>query len=118
GYVLQDQLPLIQKVGGLFLIVLGLHMSGIVEIPALYRGVGLRWGEGVANPYLRSFLVGGSISAGWLPCIGPTLGTILTLAITSGTVWQGGVLLLVYSLGLAVPFVLFGVTLARTPGLL
>lgn len=118
GYVLRDQLWLLQKVGGLFLIVLGLHMSRLLEIPALYRGVGLRWDERVANPYLRSFVVGGSISAGWLPCIGPTLGTILTLAITSGTVIQGGVLLLVYSLGLAVPFVAFGVILARTPGLL
>jgi cytochrome c-type biogenesis protein len=118
GYVLRDQLALLQKLGGVFLIVLGLHMSRILEIPALYRGVGFGWGERVANPYLRSFVVGGSISAGWLPCIGPTLGTILTLAITSGTAFQGGVLLLVYSLGLAVPFVALGVTLARTPGLL
>ncbi|MCL6556847.1 MAG: cytochrome c biogenesis protein CcdA [Burkholderiales bacterium] len=118
GYILRDQLSLLQKAGGVFLIVLGLHMSRLIEIPAFYRGLGATWEARAGNPYLRSFLVGSSISAGWLPCIGPTLGTILTLAITSGTVVQGGVLLLVYSLGLAVPFVAFGATLARTPGLL
>lgn len=118
GYVLQDRLPLLQKAGGLFLIVLGLHMSRIVEIPALYRGFTPDWERRVVNAYLRSFLTGGFIAAGWLPCIGPTLGAILTLAVAAGTATQGGVLLLVYALGLAVPFVAFGATLARVPGML
>ena len=118
GYVLRDQLPLLQKVGGVVLIVMGLHMSRMVEIPALYRGLGLDWDARMPGGYLRSFVAGTSISAGWLPCIGPTLGAILTLAVTSGTVVQGGVLLLVYALGLAVPFVAVGAVLARTPGLL
>ena len=118
GYVLREQLPLLQKLGGLFVIVMGLHMSGIVELSALYRGIGLDWTPRAGNGYLRSFLAGTSISAGWLPCIGPTLGAILTLAVTSGTVAQGGVLLLVYALGLAVPFVALGLTLSRTPSAL
>ncbi len=116
GYALRDQQPLLQKLGGLTLIVLGLHMSRIIEIPALYRAVGLSWGAGGSPGYLRSFLAGTSISAGWLPCIGPTLGTILTLALTSGAVFQSGVLLLVYALGLAVPFLALGLTLSRLPG--
>jgi cytochrome c-type biogenesis protein len=118
GYVLRDQLPLMQKIGGAFLILMGLHMSRIVEIPALYRGLGFDWGPRLGNGYTRSFLAGTSISAGWLPCIGPTLGGILTLAITSGTALQGGALLFVYSLGLALPFVGIGAILSRTPGLL
>lgn len=118
GYVLQDQLPLIQKAGGIFVIALGLHMSGIIEVPALYRAVNLDLDKRVRAPYLRSFLTGSFISAGWLPCIGPTLGTILTLAVASGTALQGGVLLLVYALGLALPFVAVGATLTRMPPLL
>lgn len=118
GYVVRDQLPLLQKIGGAFLIIMGLHMSRIIEIPALYRGVALGWPERLGNGYLRSFLAGTAISAGWLPCVGPTLGAILTLAITSGTVLEGGVLLFVYSLGLAVPFLGIGAVLSRTPGVL
>jgi cytochrome c-type biogenesis protein len=118
GYALRAQQPLLQKLGGIALIVMGLHMSRLVEIPALYRGIGLNWGTSGAPGYLRSFLAGTSISAGWLPCIGPTLGTILTLAITSGAVLQSGILLLVYALGLAVPFVAIGLTLSRMPPLI
>lgn len=118
GYVLRDQLPLMQKMGGALLILMGLHMARVIEIRALYRGLGLDWAPRLGNGYARSFLAGTSISAGWLPCIGPTLGGILTLAITSGTVMQGGVLLFVYSLGLAVPFVGLGAVLSRTPALL
>jgi cytochrome c-type biogenesis protein len=117
GYALRDEQPLLQKLGGIALIVMGLHASRIVEIPALYRGLGLSWGTGGSPGYLRSFLAGSSISAGWLPCIGPTLGAILTLALTSGAVVQSGILLLVYALGLAVPFVAIGVLFSRLPPL-
>lgn len=118
GYVLRDRLPLLQKAGGLFLIVMGLHMSRVVELSALYRGLSLDWGARRNAGYLRSFLAGTAVSAGWLPCIGPTLGAILTLAVTSGTVVQSTVLLLVYSLGLAVPFMGLGFTLVRAPAAL
>ena len=118
GYTLRDQLPLLQKAGGLFVIAMGLHMSRLVEFSWLYRGLNLTWDARARSGYLRSFLTGTSISAGWLPCIGPTMGVILTLAITSGAALEGGILLLIYSLGMAVPFILFGVTLSRTPGLL
>ena len=115
GYVLRDQLPLLEKLGGTFLILMGLHMARIVEFSALYRGLGFDLSPRFGNGYLRSFLTGTSISAGWLPCIGPTLGGILTLALASGTVVEGGALLFVYSLGLALPFVAIGATLSRAP---
>jgi cytochrome c-type biogenesis protein len=115
GFALQDQLPLVKKIGGIFLIVMGLHMSGVITLSAFYRGFAVDWDTRLRHGYLRSFLSGMFLSAGWLPCVGPTLGAILTLAITSGAALQGGVLLLVYSLGLAVPFIGVGVVLARTP---
>ena len=118
GYLLRDHLDLLQKLGGIFVILLGLHMSGIVPIPPLYRSLGIDPGSGMRKGYFTSFLAGTSISAGWLPCIGPTLGVILTLAATSGTALQGSILLVVYALGLAVPFVAIGVTLSRTPAAL
>ncbi|MDA0364724.1 MAG: sulfite exporter TauE/SafE family protein [Chloroflexi bacterium] len=58
--------------------------------------------------YPRSFLIGSAFSVAWSPCIGPILGVVLTLAATSGTAAQGGLLLLAYSLGLGVWFIAFG----------
>jgi cytochrome c-type biogenesis protein len=118
GYVLQDHIRLLERAGGIFLIAMGLHMSGVVQFTVLYRGIGLDWDQRLAPGYLRSFLAGMFISAGWLPCVGPTLGAILTLAVTSGRAVEGGSLLLVYSLGLAVPFVALGLAMSRTPALL
>lgn len=117
GYVLRDHLSVLQKVGGFFLITMGLHTSGVIQFAFLYRGLGFDWPFGDRGPYLRSFFSGSAISAGWLPCIGPTLGAILTLALTSSTVLESSVLLTAYSLGLAVPFVAFGLLLTKTPRL-
>ncbi len=97
---------------------MGLHMAGVIELKAFYRGLAVDWDARLRNSYARSFVARMVISAGWLPCVGPTLGAILTLAVTSGTAAAGGLLLLVYSLGLAVPFVGLGLTLSRTPGVL
>jgi len=58
--------------------------------------------------YARSFAVGSAFSAGWSPCIGPTLGAILTLAVSGGSVAEAIVLLLVYSAGLSLPFLAMG----------
>lgn len=118
GYFLQDQLRLLERIGGVFLIAMGLHMAGVIQISAFYRGASVDWDRRVQNGYLRSFFSGMFISAGWLPCVGPTLGAILTLAVTSGAALQGGLLLLVYSLGLAVPFIGIGIALSRTPAAL
>jgi cytochrome c-type biogenesis protein len=109
GYVLRDQLPTLTRVAGVLLIALGLHLVGILRIPFLYRtyapeGVG----TGQRVGYAKSFVVGSTFSVGWTPCIGPILGSILTLAAASSTVWQGTVLLVFYSVGLGIPFLLTG----------
>ena len=70
------------------------------------------------NGYLPSFLMGIFFSAGWTPCIGPTLGAILALGYNSATIDHSALLLAAYSLGLGIPFVLFALALDRASGLL
>lgn len=107
-FFLRDQQDTILKVAGSVLILLGLHLSGVITIPFLEQERRLQFHAGERVGYLRSFLVGSSFSAGWSPCIGPTLGAVLALSAVSATVWQGVILLAIYSAGLAVPFLLMG----------
>lgn len=107
GFFLRDQQDIILKLAGGTLIVLGLHMTGVITIPFLAQERRLNAG-GAKIGYGRSFVVGSAFSAGWSPCIGPTLGAILALAVSSGTVAQAGILLLAYAAGLSVPFLALG----------
>ena len=108
GYFLRDNDDIILKVAGALLIVMGLHLAGVITIPFLEQERRLDAGRGARVGYARSFVVGSAFSAGWSPCMGPTLGAIFALAVSSGTVVQAGVLLLTYSAGLAVPFLAMG----------
>ncbi|MFQ6019280.1 MAG: cytochrome c biogenesis CcdA family protein [Dehalococcoidia bacterium] len=108
GFFLRDQQEIILKVAGVLLIVLGLHLARVITIPFLDQERRVEINGGANVGYGRSFLVGSAFSAGWSPCIGPTLGAILALAVSSGTVAQAGVLLLAYSAGLAIPFLAMG----------
>lgn len=104
---LSQYLVWIQRIGGIVLIVFGLHTLGLLRIPFLYyekRAEMRRTGAG----YLSSFLMGVIFSAGWVPCVGPILAGILLLASSTQTALQGALLLAVYSLGLGLPFVLAG----------
>lgn len=76
------------------------------------------WGRRSDSGYVPSFLMGMFFSAGWTPCIGPTLGAILALGYTTATIGQSAFLLSGYSLGLGIPFVLFALALDRASGLL
>lgn len=108
GYVLADNDDLILKFAGVVLIVMGLHLAGVITIPILDQERRIDAGRGARIGYARSFVVGAAFSAGWSPCIGPTLGAIYALAVTSGTVLQAGILLLTYSIGLSIPFLAMG----------
>jgi cytochrome c-type biogenesis protein len=88
---------------GAVIIVFGLHLTGLVKIKALYADKRLHKVGGGAGP-AGAFLVGFAFAFGWTPCIGPILAGILVLAGSQDTVLKGIVLLGVYSLGLAVPF--------------
>jgi cytochrome c-type biogenesis protein len=100
--------PWIQRIGGIVVIILGLHVMGVITIPQLYseKRVQVR-----ANPrlgYLSSFLVGLFFAAGWTPCLGPVLATMLTWAASSTDLWLGVLMLTFYSLGFAIPFLVTG----------
>jgi cytochrome c-type biogenesis protein len=97
-----DLVTWLQRIGGFILIVLGMHMLGLITIPFLERTVDLRL-EGASSGYRRSVLIGVAFGAGWTPCIGPYLALILTILLNND-VASGAVLLLAYSLGLGVPF--------------
>lgn len=96
----------IRRVGAIIIIFLGLHIIGIVNIKALQRDKRLHFFREKPVGFIGSFLVGVGFAAGWTPCIGPILASILIVAGTSETLGLGVWLLVVYSLGLAVPFLL------------
>jgi cytochrome c-type biogenesis protein len=122
GYLLRDYVGILRQVGGAVLIVMGLHVAGVIRISALYRQVTVptgrlvgRSGTGdgtvlvLAPSYVRSSLLGVAFAAGWTPCVGPILGGIIGLASLNSSVGQGTVLLIVYAMGLGIPFILVAV---------
>ena len=102
----------IARIGGILVIVLGLHLLGVFRITALLREKRVHLSDKPAG-FLGTLVVGVAFGAGWTPCIGPVLGAILGLAGTRETVWSGVWLLFVYSVGLAVPFLLAALALDR-----
>jgi len=100
----------IARVGGLIIIVLGLHLAGAFRLTPLMRERRVHLHDKPAG-YLGTIGVGAAFGAGWTPCIGPVLGAILTFAASQEQFWAGVGLLFVYSLGLAVPFLLSALAL-------
>lgn len=117
GYLLRGYVDIIRQVAGVLLIVMGLHVTGLVTIPFLRNTVSVGAGrlvrrdasgavvQGAPN-VLRSALFGVVFAAGWTPCVGPTLGAIIGMASLNDTFGQGTLLLVVFALGLGLPFVL------------
>ena len=123
------------KVGGIFLIVFGLHMGGVIRWSAGKLGSEakkwsdkldmlilperrMRTGQGQKPGYSRSLFIGMTFAAGWTPCIGPLLGAILTLAAGGQSMGFAMSMLLAYSLGLAIPFLLTALILTSATGFL
>ena len=104
---------LLERVSGFVLVVFGLAFMGLLPWPERLLGAGLVQG---ARRRGSSVLLGGAFAICAAPCIGPVLAAILVLAGSSDTVLQGAVLLAVYSLGLAIPFVLAGALFTRAMG--
>jgi cytochrome c-type biogenesis protein len=94
------------RLGGIVVIIFGLHMTGIFRIPFLEYDLRPQSAPDRNRGYLASALMGVFFSAGWSPCVGPVLGAILTLALNGGSILQGVQLLSAYSAGLAIPFLL------------
>jgi cytochrome c-type biogenesis protein len=94
---------LVSEAGGALVIVFGLYLIGVLNIPAFMRERRVHLAEKPLG-YLGTVVVGIAFGAGWSPCLGPILGAILALAANTNDLSRGLVLLLCYSLGLAVPF--------------
>jgi cytochrome c-type biogenesis protein len=112
GSFLVSQRTAFNIVAGIIVIIFGLHLTGLIKIPFLYRSTRIETGaprRGAAG----SFLLGFAFAFGWTPCIGPILAGILAVAATRGTVFQGMFLLAVYSAGLAIPFLLTGLGVSQ-----
>jgi cytochrome c-type biogenesis protein len=106
GNLLYNARDWIAKIGGIVVIIFGLHMTGIIRIPFLEYDTRKQDLPDPKLGYLSSALMGVFFSAGWSPCVGPVLGAILTLSFTGGSVLQGASLLSSYSAGLAIPFLI------------
>lgn len=98
--------PWFVRIGAILLFVMGLHLLGVVQIPLLYMEKRLEMQRG-ANPNIfSSLMIGATFGAGWTPCVGPVLGAIWMLAAQNSSAMQGSLLLLAYSLGLGIPFLI------------
>ena len=112
GQLLAHYRTVIAKVAGIVIIIFGLHLTGIFRINALYADKRLHGVKGGSSPW-GAFVIGFAFAFGWTPCVGPILSVILTFAAEQDTVMKGVFLLAVYSLGLAVPFLLFALGIER-----
>jgi len=103
GTVVRRSLPLIQQIGGAVIVLFGLYMLGLVRLPMLMRERRVQLSTKPAG-LLGSVVVGVAFGAGWTPCVGPVLATILLYAGMSATMWHGAILLAAYAIGLGLPF--------------
>jgi len=112
GQMTRQFYPILTRVAGVIIIVFGLHLTGLLKIKALYSDKRLHEVKGGSSPW-GAFVIGFAFAFGWTPCIGPILATILAFAASEDTVFRGVLLLTVYSLGLAVPFLLTSLGIDR-----
>lgn len=112
GLLLVQNRQVINVVGGGFVVLMGLTMVGVVRVPLLQRRFAInpsRFGRGPAS----ALPLGATFAFGWTPCVGPVLTAILATAATTGTVGRGATLLVAYSLGLGIPFLLLAAGMVR-----
>lgn len=112
GQLLARYKSMLAQVAGVVIVVFGLHLTGIFKIKALYTDARLHQVKGGSTP-LGAFVIGFAFAFGWTPCVGPILAVILGFAATQDSVAKGILLLAVYSLGLAVPFLLTALGIER-----
>ncbi len=113
GALLYDLRGVLARVGGVVVVIFGLHTLGVIHIGWLDMDTRRNTMPGRNLGYLSSALLGVFFSAGWAPCVGPVLGAVLTLALNSGRVQEGALLLTAYTAGMAVPFLLASLGVGR-----
>lgn len=110
GQVLLSYRAELGTVAGLVIVLFGLHFLGVFRIPLLYSEARYSAVAEEAS-FLSAYIMGLAFAFGWTPCIGPVLATVLTLAASESSLWAGVKLLLAYSIGLGVPFVLAAIAI-------
>jgi len=117
GTFISPTSALVRWASGSAMVLLGLYMLAAARFPQLNfeKRIHLSIGK---QGYLRSFLTGAVFTFAWTPCVSPILGSIMTLSFASDTVWQGSWLLLVYSIGLGIPFLAIGLAMGSALPLL
>jgi cytochrome c-type biogenesis protein len=113
GQFFLNNLNILRTVGGIIIIAFGLHLIGVFKITLLYKQFG--WLNKIkrTSNYFTIYLIGCAFAFSWTPCVDPILASILIMAATQGTIAKGTFLLLVYSLGLAIPFILTALFINR-----
>jgi cytochrome c-type biogenesis protein len=105
GQVVRDELPLLAKIAGVFIILMGLNFLGVFKLGFLSQEKRYHQ-EAKPVGLFGAYAIGLAFAFGWTPCIGPVLAAILSLAAVSDSVSKGAILLAVYSLGLGIPFLI------------
>lgn len=118
GGVLDGLGDVLDIVAGVVLILLGVLMSGVIRLPWLYADARIDLTKARRFGSWSSLVMGMAFAFGWSPCVGPILGAILMMAADSARASTGALLLVLYSIGLGVPFVVVGLLLDRLGGLL
>ena len=108
GYVISAHSPVVRWIAGGLMILFGIFMLAASRVPWLNYEKRLAPSTSTASGYMRSVIIGAVFALAWTPCVGPVLGGILTLALSSESVWQGSLLLAIYSLGAGLPFIIIG----------
>jgi cytochrome c-type biogenesis protein len=117
GQWIQTHKSELAVVAGIVIILFGLHFLGLLRVPLLYREARFHTGGGGAT-LAGAYVMGLAFAFGWTPCIGPVLATVLTVAANEASLGAGVRLLLVYSLGLGIPFILAAVAIGPFLGFL
>ena len=115
GAAVVRNLPVVTRLSGVLIIIMGLAMLGFLRIPVLYRERRLDLARVPSGPK-GAFFLGMAFAFGWAPCIGPVLATILATAAATQTAAWGAVLLVFYSLGLGLPVVGLALGFQRARG--
>ena len=109
GYAVIPDYNLLAKIAGGFLVFFGVIILASTRISWLNYEKHLSPRVGKTSGYLRSFLIGAAFSVSWTACVGPVLASVLAIAATQETAWEGAYLLVIYSLGLGLPFLIIGI---------
>ena len=105
---LQEHMALFVRVGGIIIILLGLHQLGVIKFNTLEKTYQLKFMQKKSMSIVMAFIMGFTFSFAWTPCIGPALSSILLLASSSGSLVVSNFLILLYALGFTIPFLILG----------